>query len=161
MSEDNQQRVQVQLSIERIYLKDASFESPGSPAVFGEEFRPEMQVEINSRVNSLGDNRHEVVLSSTVTAKRGENLVAYIVELQQAGIFQITGVEGEALRHVLSIHCPTTLFPYLREGMDNLIVRGGFPPVQLAPVNFEALYAEARRQHEEQAAAETGEAPTH
>ena len=157
MSEDTPQRVQVSLNIERIYLKDASFESPGSPAVFGEDFRPEMQVEINSRVNSLGDNRHEVVLSATVTAKRSEALVAYIVELQQAGIFQIGGVEGEALRHVLTSHCPTTLFPYLREGLDSLVVRGGFPPVGLAPVNFDALYAEARRQQEAEAGTGAGE----
>ena len=99
--EDAPRRVQVQLSLERIYLKDASFESPGTPTIFLEEFRPEMQVDINTGVNSLGDSRHEVVLTVTVTAKRKESLVAYIAEVHEAGIFFIEGVDGEALRQVL------------------------------------------------------------
>ena len=144
--------IQVQINIERLYLKDASFESPGSPAVFSEQFRPEMKVDINTRVNSLGDQRHEVVLSVTVSASRDEEKMAYIAEVQQAGIFSIQGVEGDNLRPILGIHCPTTLFPYMREAIDSLVSKGGFPPVHLAPVNFEALYAEAVRQQAAQTA---------
>ena len=150
--EDAPRRVQVQLSLERIYLKDASFESPGTPTIFLEEFRPEMQVDINTGVNSLGDSRHEVVLTVTVTAKRKESLVAYIAEVHEAGIFFIEGVDGEALRQVLGIHCPTTLFPYVRECLDGLIVKGGFPALHLAPVNFEALYTQAAQRAAQSAA---------
>lgn len=146
---DNQERLQVQLSIERIYLKDASFESPGSPAVFTEQYKPEIQVDLNTRVNSLGDNRHEVVLSTTVTANREGGKTAFIVEAQQAGIFNIDGVTGAPLQQILGVHCPNTLFPYLRESIDHLVVKGGFPPLRLAPVNFEALYAQALNQQQQ------------
>lgn len=152
--------VQVQLRIERIYLKDASFESPGAPSIFKEQFQPEMQVDINTGVNSLGDNRHEVVLSATVTARRSEEKHAYIVEVQQAGIFVIEGAEGGTLRQVLGIACPNALFPYLRESLDNLVSKGGFPPLHLAPVNFEMLFAEAMRQAEAQPADTQEEPPT-
>ena len=146
------EQVQVQINIERIYLKDASFESPGSPAVFSEPFQPEMQVDINTRVNNLGDQRHEVVLSVTLKAQRAEEKVAYIAEVQQAGIFVIKGeLQAGQLQQILGIHCPTTLFPYMREAVDALVLKGGFPAVHLAPVNFEALYAEAMRQQREQA----------
>ena len=142
MSESNQQ-IQVQLRVERMYVKDASFESPGAPSIFLEQFQPTFQVDINSTVNSLGDDRHEVVLAATTTAKRDDDRTAYIVEVQQAGIFQVKGVQGGALQQVLGVACPTMLFPYLREVLDNLVVKGGFPPLQLAPVNFDALYAQA------------------
>ncbi|MEM7001137.1 MAG: protein-export chaperone SecB [Pseudomonadota bacterium] len=160
MSEDNsapggeEQRVQVQISLERIYLKDASFESPGSPNIFVESFKPEMQVDINTRVNSLGDNRHEVVLRTTVTAKRDGDKVAYLVEIQQAGIFVVQGVNETALRQVLGVHCPNMLFPYVRESLDALIVKGNFAALQLAPVNFEMLYAQAVQQQQATAAQE-------
>ena len=149
------EQIQVQLKIERIYVKDASFESPGAPSIFTEQFQPEMQVDINTGVNSLGDNRHEVVLRATITAKRSEDKHAYIVEVQQAGIFVVEGAEGGALRQVLGIACPNTLFPYLRETLDGLVTKGGFPPLHLAPVNFEMLYGEAMRQASEQAQEQT------
>lgn len=146
---------QVQLRIERLYVKDASFESPGAPSIFLEQFQPEMQVDINTSVNSLGDNRHEVVLAGTVTAKRSEDRHAYIVEVQQAGIFVIEGAEGATLRQVLGIACPNSLFPYLRESLDALVSKGGFPPIHLAPVNFEMLFAEAVKQAQPPASPET------
>ena len=143
--------VQVQLRIERIYIKDASFESPGAPLIFTEQFQPQMQVDINTSDNSLGDNRHEVVLAATVAAKRGEDRHAYIVEVQQAGIFNVSGAEGASLQQVLGIACPNSLFPYLRESLDTMVTKGGFPPLHLAPVNFEMLYAEAMKQAAEEA----------
>ncbi len=159
VSEDNpqpqRQTVQVQLRVERMYVKDASLESPGAPSIFSEQFRPEMKVDINTSVNSLGDNRHEVVLSVTVTATRDEQRTAYLVEVHQAGIFVIEGVQGAALRQVLGVACPNMLFPYLREALDNLVVKAGFPALQLAPVNFDALYGQAlAQQRQQQQAAE-------
>ena len=145
---------QAQLRIERLYLKDASFESPGAPTIFGEKWRPETQVDINTSVNNLGDNRHEVVLAITVTSKRDGDRVAFVVEVHYAGIFVIEGVDAQQLHQVLGIACPNTLFPYLRENLDSLVVRGGFPPLQLAPVNFEVLYAQAVQQANERRTAE-------
>jgi len=141
---------QAQLRIERLYLKDASFESPGSPAIFSEQWRPESQVDINTSVNNLGDNRHEVVLSVTVTSKREGEKVAFVVEVHYAGIFIIEGLDGPQRHRVLGTACPTTLFPYLRENLDSLVTRGGFPALQLAPVNFDVLYAQALAQANQQ-----------
>ena len=144
------EEVQIQMRIERVYLKDASFESPGAPLIFREQFKPEMQVQINTDISNLGDNLHEVVLRATVTAKRSEDKHAYIVEIQQAGIFLVEGAPEPTLRQILAVACPNTLFPYLRESLDNLVVKGGFPPVQLAPVNFDALYAQAVQKAQEE-----------
>jgi len=138
---------QVQLRIERLYLKDASFESPGSPSIFAQQqWRPKSHVDINTRTNSLGDNRHEVVLTATVTSSREDDKVAFVVEVQYAGIFVVEGATEPQLQQVLGIACPTTLFPYVRENLDNLVTRGGFPALHMAPVNFEALFAQAVQQ---------------
>ena len=140
------QTVQVQMRIERLYVKDASFESPGAPAIFAENVRPKMQVDINTTANDLGNNRHEVVLRATVTAQLEDDKTAYVVEAQQAGVFVIEGVSGGPLRQVLGVVCPNTLFPYLRETLDSLLMKGSFPPITLAPVNFEVLFAQAQAQ---------------
>ena len=143
-----------QIRLDRIYLKDASFESPGTPEVFGEEWKPELNVDIGARTNGGPNGFFEVVLSTTVRAKRANGKTAYIVEAQQAGLFHIQGIAGEVLQRALGTVCPTTLFPYLRESVDALVVRGGFPPLHLAPVNFEALYRQAVAQQKNQAEAE-------
>lgn len=153
-SADKPAGTQAQLRIERLYLKDASFESPGTPGIFGEQWRPETQVDINTSVNNLGDNRHEVVLAITVTSKRDEERVAFVAEVHYAGIFVIEGVDPAQLHQVVGIACPSTLFPYVRENLDSLVVRGGFPAIQLAPVNFEALYVQAMQQQQAQQAAQ-------
>ena len=161
---DNQSpagQIEVQLRVERMYVKDVSFESPGAPSIFGIQFQPKFQVDINTTVNSLGDDRHEVVLAVTVTAQRDETHVAYLAEIHQAGIFEIKGVQAGALRQVLGIACPNMLFPYVREALDSVIVKGGFPPLQLAPVNFESLYVQAQNQAQSQGqnSEQTGSAP--
>lgn len=143
--------VQGQLRLERIYLKDASFESPRSPAVFGEGWKPEFNLDVNTRTARLGEERFEVVLSATLKATGEESRTAYIAEVQQAGVFMVTGLTDERLQQVLGTVCPTTLFPYLRETVDNLVVKGGFPAVHLAPVNFDSLYAEAMRRRQAEA----------
>ena len=145
---DTAQTVQVRL--ERIYLKDASWESPRSPGVFSEDWAPQIHADINTKSNRLDESRFESVLTLNLTAKTGEDTTAFIVEVQQAGLFNITGLEGEVLRRVLGTICPTTLYPYAREAVDNLTLKGGFPALNVAPVNFDVLYAEALRQQEKQ-----------
>ncbi len=140
-----------QVRLERIYVKDASFESPGAPEVFGEQWEPELSVDINSRAGQVADNRFEVVLTTTVRAKRAGGKTAFIVEVQQGGLFFIDGVGGEVLQRVLGTICPATIFPYLREAIDSLVIKGGFPAMHLAPVNFDALYAQAVAQRKAEA----------
>ncbi len=135
-----------QIRLERLYLKDASFESPSSPAIFSEDWKPEIQVDINTRANNLPENRYEVLLTITLRAQLPEGKIAFIVEIQQGGIFLVEGVEPAVLQRALATLCPTTLFPYIRENVDSLVVKGGFPAMHLAPVNFDALYTEALRQ---------------
>ena len=139
-----------QVRLERLYLKDASFESPRSPAVFTETWKPEMQLDINSQASELADNLFEVVLSVTLRAKLENSKTAFIIDIQQAGIFRIEGVEPETRQRVLGTVCPNTLFPYVRETVDSMAVRGGFPAIQLAPVNFDSLFAEALGKHQDQ-----------
>ena len=140
---------QVQLRIERLFLKDSSFESPNSPEVFIKQWRPEIKVDINTRANSLGEDLQEVILTATITATLEDEMVGFIVEVQQAGIFLIQGAEPAQLSQIIGIACPNTLFPYLRESIDNLVVKGGFPALQLAQVNFEALYVQAMQEREQ------------
>ena len=132
-----------QVRLERLYLKDASFESPRAPQVFAEAWEPEMQLDINTRSTGVAEDVFEVVLMVTLRAKLEKAKTAFIIEVQQAGIFRIEGVEPEVRQRVLGTICPNTLFPYVRETVDSMAVRGGFPAIQLAPVNFEALFAEA------------------
>ena len=141
----NQEVAAGQVRLERIYLKDASFESPNAPEVFGGRGNPEFQLDINSRTKGLGEDRVEVVLAVTLRARTEEGKTAYIAEVQQAGTFRISGFDAPTAQRVLGTFCPATLFPYVREAIDSLVVRGGFPAVHLAPVNFDALFAEAMR----------------
>ena len=140
---------QVQFRIERLFLKDSSFESPNSPEVFIKQWRPEIKEDINTRANSLGEDLQEVILTATITATLEDEMVGFIVEVQQAGIFLIQGAEPAQLSQIIGIACPNTLFPYLRESIDNLVVKGGFPALQLAQVNFEALYVQAMQEREQ------------
>lgn len=142
---------QGQITLERLYLKDASFENPRSPAVFAESWRPEFHLDVNTRTTVLAEERFEVVLSVTLRARTEADKTAYIAEVQQAGVFRVMGVDNATRHRVLGTLCPGTLFPYVRECVDSLVVRGGFPPVHLAPVNFDALYAEAMRKQAAQA----------
>ena len=143
-------REEQQFVMQRIYTKDVSFESPDSPEVFLKTWQPKINVDLNTKSNLVDDNdNYEVVLSITVTAEIEEKS-AFLVEVQQAGIFLAKGLEGDQLRGVLGTVAPTILFPYAREAIDALCIKGGFPPVMLAPVNFEALYQQALKQSEEE-----------
>lgn len=154
---------QQQFSLQRIYCKDVSFESPATPEIFRKSYQPKVNVDLNTKSNAIDENGNfEVVLTITVTSKVEEE-TAFLVEVQQAGIFYIAGFETEQLRMVLGTAAPNILFPYAREAIDGLVVKGGFPALMLAPVNFDVLYqqAMARSQAEGQqgAAQANGEAP--
>ncbi|MFJ4144525.1 protein-export chaperone SecB [Pseudomonas sp. NPDC089734] len=143
-----------QFSLQRIYVRDLSFEAPKSPAIFRQEWTPSVSLDLNTRQKSLEGDFYEVVLTLSVTVNNGDE-VAFIVEVQQAGIFLIKGLDDASLSHTLGAFCPNILFPYAREAIDNLVVRGSFPALMLSPVNFDALYAQ-----ELQRMQEAGETPT-
>jgi preprotein translocase subunit SecB len=149
-----EQESQRQFVLQRIFVKDMSFESPAAPDVFKQEWKPQMAVDLRTKSTSIGDDNYEVVLTLTITAKLNDE-TAYLVEVQQAGIFFIREIEGEELRRVLAIVCANMLFPYARETLDTVIVKGTFPALMLAPVNFEALYQQAMQQAQQQAEAQT------
>ncbi|MDY0007128.1 MAG: protein-export chaperone SecB [Spongiibacteraceae bacterium] len=151
---DNNQQPEQQFALQRIFVKDLSFESPLGAKVFTQQWKPQIKVDLNTRSNRFDENGNfEVILKITVTA-RIEEEVAFLAEVEQAGLFTVRGIEGEDLRRVLAIGCPNILFPYARESLDALCGKGSFPPLMLQPVNFEALYIQASQQQKQQA--ETG-----
>jgi len=143
-----------QFHLQKIYTKDISLETPNSPEIFTEKWEPEVNIELQSSGKPLADDVHEVVLIVTVTAKVGDK-TAYLVEVQQAGVFTIVGFTGEERAHMLGSFCPNILFPYAREVISDVVAKGGFPQLLLAPVNFDALYAQhVQRQQNENAGSE-------
>jgi preprotein translocase subunit SecB len=149
----SEQESQRQFVLQRVYVKDLSFESPAAPNIFKQEWKPQMSVDLRTKSDAIGDDNYQVVLTLTITAKVNEE-TAYLVEVQQAGIFLIQGLEGEELRRVLAIVCANMLFPYARETLDVVVVKGTFPALMLAPVNFDALYKQAMQQAQAQAEAQ-------
>ena len=134
--------------IQRIYIKDTSFESPNAPAIFRDnQWQPEVNIDLQTKTNALEDNTHEVTLTVTVTAKK-EDKTIFLIEVQQSGVFTLDGFDKEQLGHMLGSFCPNILFPYAREVVSDLSVRGGFPPLYLTPVNFDALYAQHLQQQQ-------------
>jgi preprotein translocase subunit SecB len=133
-------------NIEKVYVKDASIETPNSPQVFLEPAQPQVEVQLQNGAQRLNEVLYEVVVTVTVTAKAGDKTL-FLVEAAQAGIFQIQHVPAADLEPILGVGCPNILFPYAREVVAELIGRAGFPPIHLQPVNFEAMYA-ARLQAE-------------
>jgi preprotein translocase subunit SecB len=142
------EETQRQFSIQRIYTKDISFETPNAPEIFMQEWKPQINVNLNNTVKDLGEGNIEVALTVTVTAKIEEK-TAFLAEVTQAGIFLAQGIPEEEMGPLLGIYCPNTLFPYVREVISDLIVRGSFPQFLLAPVNFEALYAQQVQQQKQ------------
>lgn len=136
--------------LQRIYTPDLSFEAPKSPEIFRKTWAPQVSLDLNTRQKLLEGDHYEVVLSLSVTVKIGEE-TAFIAEVQQAGVFLIQGLDGQALSHTLGAFCPNILFPYARETLDSLVIRGSFPALMLSPVNFDALYARKLQELEEQA----------
>ena len=137
MSEHNTNEMQFQ--IQRVFTKDISFEAPNAPQVFQKEWEPDVKLDLDTASSQLADDVYEVVLRVTVTANVGEE-TAFLCEIQQAGIFTISGIEGTQMAHCLGAYCPNILFPYARECITSLVSRGTFPQLNLAPVNFDALF---------------------
>jgi preprotein translocase subunit SecB len=131
--------------IEKIYIKDISLEIPNAPQIFMQTDAPQLEVQVNNEAVQFADGFYECVVTVTVTAKAGEKTL-FLAEAAQAGIFSIQGIADADLDSLLGIACPTILYPYVREAISDLITRGGFPPVLLAPVSFEALYAQRVQQ---------------
>ena len=136
-------------SIEKIYLKDVSFESPGAPAVFTDDWSPEINMELNTQAQPINDNVYEVELSITVTAKIKDK-TGFLVEIKQCGIFGISGMDTDNLNGMLGSFCPNILFPYAREAISDLVTKSGFPQLLLAPVNFDAIYAQHVQNNQDQ-----------
>ncbi|MEE9492807.1 MAG: protein-export chaperone SecB [Gammaproteobacteria bacterium] len=158
MTEDNtaagNTENQPQFAMHRIYLKDVSFETPNTPQIFKEQWQPEINMQLNSAVNPLEENNFEVVLTITVTAKKGD-LTGFLVEVQQAGIFHLSGYTQEQTSEMLGAYCPNTLYPFAREAISDLVNKGGFPQLLLAPVNFDAIYAQRMLEAQQQASETT------
>lgn len=149
-----------EFAIQKIYIKDMSFETPNTPDIFSEKWEPEISLEINTAGKGLGPDTHEVVLTATLSAKIGEK-TAYLVETQQAGIFTIRGLNEQELSHALGSYCPNILFPYVRETVSELVAKGGFPPMLLSPVNFDALYAQHMKSMQQKSNQEPQPDPVH
>lgn len=139
---------QTQFALQRLYLGDVSFEAPNSPEVFMVKEQPQVDVKLDTKNRQVSEDLYEVTVKITAQVTFGEK-TAFLAEVEQSGAFQITGIEGDNLEHALGAFSPNILFPYAREAIDNLVVKGGFPPLMIAPVNFEAIFAE-RKQREAQ-----------
>jgi preprotein translocase subunit SecB len=145
---------QPQFVMQRVFIRDLSFESPAAPGVFKQDWKPQMSVDLRTKSASIDGDNYEVVLTLTITAKLNDE-TAFLAEVQQAGIFFIRGIEGEELRRILAVVCPNMLFPYGRETLDTVVVKGTFPALMLAQVNFDALYQQAMQKAQQEAEAQT------
>ncbi|MCW8195411.1 protein-export chaperone SecB [Proteobacteria bacterium 005FR1] len=131
-----------QFAVQRVYIKDLSFEAPMGVSAFSQPWKPQVNQEISSKNQKTGENQYEVVLALTITVKL-EDKVAFLIEIQQAGVFAIRGLEDRQLTQVLNTMCLQILFPYARETVDSLATKGSFPALMLPPINFDALFAQA------------------
>lgn len=154
MAKDDNQAVennaaeQAGFGIEKIYVKDVSLEIPNAPQIFTDRTAPQVSVELSNAAQMLDEGVFEVAIKVTVTSKIADKTV-FLVEVTQAGIFQIRNVPEENIEMIAGITCPNILFPYAREAVSDLVVRAGFPPVLLSPINFEALFAQQKQQQTE------------
>lgn len=142
-------------SIQRIYTQDISFETPNSPEIFRQQWKPETSLDINTNVKNLDENNYEITLTVTATTKVADE-VAYLAEVKQSGIFTIDGFPENEKAPLVGAYCPNVLFPYAREVISDLVAKGSFPQLMLQPVNFDALYA----QHQQELAKQADEQPT-
>lgn len=159
MNEQNQppkNAAEGQFMIQRLYIKDLSFETNNTPAVFKQQWEPELSLDLNTNHTKLEENVYEVALTVTATVKN-QGTTAFLVEVQQAGIFTIQGAPSEQLDHLLGAFCPNILFPYAREAITAQVLHGSFPQLILAPINFDALYMQqlAEKQQAEAEAAQS------
>lgn len=150
MSEQNQPNASdVQFMIQRVYVKDLSYETVNAPAVFQQQWEPELSLDLNTSHTVLADDAYEVVLTITATVKNQAE-TAFLVEIQQAGIFTIRGAVPDQIEHLLASFCPNILFPYAREAISSEVARGSFPQLVLAPINFDAIYMQQLAERQKQ-----------
>ncbi|MBL4607297.1 MAG: protein-export chaperone SecB [Pseudomonadales bacterium] len=147
-------------ALQRIYVKDLSFESPNAPQCFRDEWKPEIKMDLNTENSQTDEKTVEVTLHITITVKNKDK-VAFLVEVQQAGLFLAEGFLPQQLQSLLGSYCPNILFPYARETVSDVVNRGSYPQLLLAPVNFDALFAEALKRRSEEAQTESSESTTH
>jgi len=152
------EQAEQQFAIQKIYIRDLSFESPNAPGIFTGEWQPEVNLDLHTQANPLEEGVFHVDLALTVTV-RNQDRTAFLVEVHQCGIFNLNGFDDQQMGHMLGSFCPNILFPYAREAISDLVTKGGFPPLLLAPVNFDALYAQHLAQQQQQG--EEKPAPTH
>ena len=146
---EEQTAVDKQFSIQKIYTKDLSFETPNTPSIFTEKWEPHVDFNLGTHVTPLENALFEISLTVTITVKCGET-TAYLVEVNQAGIFALAGFNDQEMGPMMGSFCPNILFPYAREAISDLVTKGGFPQLLLAPVNFDALYAQHLQQLQDQ-----------
>lgn len=132
-------------TVEKLYVKDVSFEAPNAPQVFNEQGQPDLQMKLNQKVQRLAENAFEVSLGITLTCTLNGK-TAYLAEVEQAGVFGLGGMDDQMLDAMLGIQCPNILYPYASSAIGQLITAGGFPPFPMQPINFDGLYAETLRQ---------------
>ena len=142
---------EAQFAIQKVYVKDLSFETPNSPEVFKVEWKPAVDMHLTNEATPLGEHLYDVVLSVTITVKIGD-MTVYLIEVNQAGVFYIDKIPDEIIERMLATVCPNILFPFAREAVSDIVTRGGFPQLLLSPVNFDALYLQQKQQQAEQQA---------
>lgn len=142
-----QQQEQPVFSIEKIYVKDQSLEVPHAPQIFLVQESPEIDMRISTESMQIEEGYYECSVTVTVTAKLSDNRVVFLNEVTQAGIFRLSGIPDEDVQLLMGVACPNILFPYAREAVSTTVARAGFPPVLLAPINFEAMYNQAQEQN--------------
>jgi preprotein translocase subunit SecB len=145
---------QAEFGIKGIYIRDSSFEAPKPPEASFNDWKPEVKFELNTQARKLENDDFEVILKMTVTVKQ-EKQVCFLIEIQQAGLFTLRGFNDEQRGHMLGSFCPNVLYPYARECISSMATRGGFPPLYLAPVNFDALYVDHLKRAQEQSQPQT------
>ena len=154
MDEATQEDSQAIFNVDKIYVKDMSLEIPHAPKIYLERESPQVEIRLHTQAGTIEEGQFEVVVMATVTAKFGEKVV-FLIEVKQAGIFQIRNAATEDLEPILAVTCPNILFPYLREAVSSLSVRGGFAPALLNPINFEAIYQQQKQQQAQAAVSKT------
>jgi preprotein translocase subunit SecB len=141
---------ETQFMIQRLYVKDMSYETPNTPAVFQQQWEPELNLDLHTGNTELEKGIFEVILTVTVTVTN-QKATAFLVEVKQAGIFTIQGAATDQLEHLLHSFCPSILFPYAREAITSQVIHGSFPQLVLAPINFDALFAQKMQEKQKQA----------
>lgn len=139
-----------QLTVQKVYVKDSSFEAPGAPHIFQEQGQSKVELNLGQKAVQLAPNVYEIVLTITVTCKVGDK-TAYLAEVQQAGIFGLQGFDATQLDMVIGTYCPHVVFPYARHAISSMVEQGGFPAFLLQPINFEQIYADQRKRQQQAA----------